>query len=112
MILNTVQFPPYLHGGIRDPAYRRGQAPNARPHLNKKTVVTEDIKNFFPTVHFSLTTTTGILIGEPDQLAMDLFRLVFFAMNWPDTADDPEKLSSLVRAGSEYNLWRPTSRSY
>jgi len=38
---------------------------------------------------------------------MEVLRLVFFAMNWPDTVDDPEKLAALVHLGYEYNMRRP-----
>jgi Putative DNA-binding domain len=57
------------------------------------------------TVSFSLTATTETLMQSRDQFAMDLLRLVFFAMNWPGTADDPAKLAALVRWGNEYNGW-------
>jgi hypothetical protein len=50
LILSRVDYPRYLQGGIRDRSSPRGQAANARLHVRKKTLITEDIKNFFPSV--------------------------------------------------------------
>lgn len=50
LILNKVEFPVYLQGGIKDPAMPRGQAANARLHLHQRTLVTVDIAQFFPSV--------------------------------------------------------------
>src|ERR1700676_1096962 len=40
-------------------------------------------------VAFTLSTTTDRLTQSRDLLALDILRLVFFAMGWPGTADDP-----------------------
>lgn len=50
MILHKVDYPPYLQGSIRDPQNPRGQRPNALLHTRKRTVITEDIKKYFPSV--------------------------------------------------------------
>jgi hypothetical protein len=44
MILKTVQFPEYLQGSIK----KRGQASNARRHVGRRLLITEDVENFFP----------------------------------------------------------------
>jgi hypothetical protein len=44
MILRTVDFPEYLQGSLKN----RGQASNARRHLGRRLVITEDVQNFFP----------------------------------------------------------------
>jgi hypothetical protein len=44
MILKTVQFPEYLQGSIK----QRGQASNARRHVGRRLLITEDVENFFP----------------------------------------------------------------
>lgn len=44
MILKTVEFPPYLHGGIK----KRGQSSNAQCHVGRRLLITEDVANFFP----------------------------------------------------------------
>lgn len=50
LILNKVEYPRYLQGSIKDPLFPRGQASNARLHVDKKTLTTLDIKQFFPSV--------------------------------------------------------------
>ena len=52
LILNKVDFPPYLQGGIKDRVRPRGQSENARLHLRKRTLLTEDIEHFFPSLNF------------------------------------------------------------
>lgn len=44
MILKKVQFPPYLQGSIK----KRGQGSNARCHVGRRLLITEDVENFFP----------------------------------------------------------------
>ncbi len=44
MILVTVQFPEYLQGSIKG----RGQGTNARKHVGRRLIITEDLENFFP----------------------------------------------------------------
>ena len=50
LILNHVAYPIYLQGSIKDRTFPRGQAANARRHTRKHTLITEDIKQFFPSV--------------------------------------------------------------
>lgn len=57
------------------------------------------------TVTFTLETTTADLQQGPNAFTGELLRLVFFAMNWPDIADSPEKLEAIITTGYEYNFW-------
>jgi hypothetical protein len=50
MILNLVNFPIYLQGGIKDRDSPRGQKANAARHVESEIVITEDIKQFFPSI--------------------------------------------------------------
>ncbi len=50
LILNKVEYPRYLQGSIKDRRQPRGQAANARLHTRKRTLISEDIKQFFPSV--------------------------------------------------------------
>lgn len=43
---NVLKFPSYLHGGIK----KRDYITNAKQHLQPKTIISEDIKNFFPSI--------------------------------------------------------------
>ena len=56
-------------------------------------------------VTFEIATSTEALHENPDLVAMDVFRFVFFSVNWPGLIDTPDKLENLVRAGYTYNSW-------
>ena len=108
LILHKVDYPRYLQGSIKDRATPRGQAPNARLHVDKKTLATEDIKQFFPSVrrhivfdiwhrffHFpplvadcltALTTKEGTLPQGAKTSAL-LANLVFWEIEWHVVAD-------------------------
>lgn len=49
-LLAQVKYPKYLHGGIRDVNDRRSIYSNAQVHGKAKTVVLQDIKDFFPSI--------------------------------------------------------------
>jgi hypothetical protein len=57
-------------------------------------------------VAFTLDSTTEYLMQSRDQMAGEILRVVFLAINWPKTADNPQKLLDLLKAGYEYNNWR------
>ena len=50
-ILDTVQYPPYLQGGISDPTSPRDYKSNAEIHVGARATFTTDIANFFPSIH-------------------------------------------------------------
>ncbi len=56
-------------------------------------------------VSFSIDTSLEDLSEHSHQVATDLLRYVFFAINLPDSVDSPQKLTDQLRAGYEYNLW-------
>lgn len=47
-LLKKVRFPRYLLGGIADPDYPRTPEAHARVHASSKIVISEDIKDFYP----------------------------------------------------------------
>lgn len=49
-ILCKVTYPEYLHGGIKDAKYPRSIYSNARVHSGAKTVILQDIADFFPSI--------------------------------------------------------------
>lgn len=49
-MLSKVTYPGYLHGGIRDPKLPRSIYSNARVHTGAKTVILQDIADFFPSI--------------------------------------------------------------
>ena len=50
MILERVNYPLYLQGSIKDRTSPRGQKANAEQHISPETLITVDIKSFFPSV--------------------------------------------------------------
>jgi hypothetical protein len=50
LILKKVSYPLYLQGSIKDPVSPRGQKANAGLHVRKRVLISEDIKQFFPSV--------------------------------------------------------------
>ncbi|WP_311968468.1 reverse transcriptase family protein [Pseudomonas baltica] len=76
-VLSKVTYPEYLHGGIKDPKFPRSIYSNARIHTGAKTVILQDIVDFFPSI-----TTEHI-----QRLFVGLFRF---------SADVASLLASLV----------------
>ena len=50
LILNQVKYPIYLQGSIKDRQSPRGQKANANLHTRKRVLISEDIKQFFPSI--------------------------------------------------------------
>ncbi|MAQ51677.1 MAG: RNA-directed DNA polymerase [Pseudomonas sp.] len=48
--LARVRYPDYLHGGIKDPSSPRSIYSNALTHGKAKTILLQDIKDFFPSI--------------------------------------------------------------
>jgi hypothetical protein len=56
-------------------------------------------------VSFSLETTQDALDEDLNQVATDLLRYAFFAINLPGWVDSPEHLAQLLSTGYRYNFW-------
>lgn len=56
-------------------------------------------------VQFQIFTTSESLCEDPTALAKDLFRYVFFSVNWPALIATPHDLDNLVGMGYLYNQW-------
>jgi hypothetical protein len=56
-------------------------------------------------VEFSISTTTDNLRNEPDGVAMEILRYVFYSVNWLDLIDTQSKQEDLLRKGYYYNGW-------
>jgi hypothetical protein len=54
---------------------------------------------------FSIDTTVESLNDGLDDVAMEILRRVFFAVDWADLISKPEKLKDLVLTGYRYNGW-------
>jgi Putative DNA-binding domain len=56
-------------------------------------------------VEFSISTTSEILRERTDVVVMEILRLTFFSVNWPDLIETQGRLENLLRAGYQYNCW-------
>jgi hypothetical protein len=56
-------------------------------------------------VTFDLLITTDELQQNRDEVAKNLLKYVFFALNWPDAVSSDDMLNLLIRRGYEYNMW-------
>jgi len=56
-------------------------------------------------VEFS--TPADRLYTHRDDVAGDLLKTLFFALNWPDQAADPGLIANLVAKGAYFNSWAP-----
>jgi len=112
LILRKVGYPLYLQGSIKDPVCPRGQKANAGMHVRKRVLISEDIKQFFPSVTSpvifdiwhrffrfpppvaeiltKLTTKDGALPQGTKTSAL-LTNLVFWEHEWRVVADFHER---------------------
>ena len=59
---------------------------------------------------FPLALSSDKLIDKADGVAMEVLKLILFAVNLPSLVDTQAKLEALIAAGYQYNFWvRPTS---
>lgn len=56
-------------------------------------------------VAFSIETTSDDLQRRPDAVAIELLRVIFFAVNWPDAVTTPDAIAELIRDGYHFNMW-------
>ncbi|KIQ36882.1 MULTISPECIES: reverse transcriptase family protein [Pseudomonas] len=96
-MLCKVIYPAYLHGGIKDAKLPRSIYSNARVHIGAKTVVLQDIADFFP----SITTEhihrvfVGLFQFSPDVATL-LASLVTRDGQVPQGASTSSYLANLV----------------
>lgn len=103
--LVRVRYPDYLHGGIKDPIKRRSIYSNARIHGKAKTILLQDIKDFFPsiTVQHVQQIFSG-LFGFSDEVARVLALLTTRQGVVPQGASTSSYLANLVFWDTEPSL--------
>jgi hypothetical protein len=105
MMLHNVDYPRYLQGSIRDRQNPRGQRPNAAMHTRKRTLITEDIKKFFPSVRAEIV--FGIwhkFFRFPPPVATLLTKLTTKDGELPQGTKTSALLSNLVFWDVEWKL--------
>jgi hypothetical protein len=105
LILNKVTYPIYLQGSIKDRTSPRGQAANARRHTRKRCLITEDIKQFFPSVRRHLVFDIWHRFFRcPPIVAECLTKLTTKADTLPQGAKTSALLANLVFWEDEWCL--------
>lgn len=115
-IFSACVFPEYLHGSIRDRDCPRDFLSNATEHKAADTVITLDIRNFYPTItEREVFKVFKYLFRFSDEAAESLTALVTLNGTVPQGAPtssfvanlifydkEPRLVSELVRSGASY----------
>lgn len=96
-LLVRVRYPEYLHGGIKDQAHPRSIYSNAQVHGRAKTVVLQDIKDFFPSIKMAhVQQIFSGIFGFSDDVAEVLAMLTTRDGVVPQGASTSSYLANLV----------------
>lgn len=115
-IFSGCTFPSYLHGSIKDPSSPRDFLSNALEHRSAETVITLDIKNFYPSIsEGEVFKVFKYLLRFTDEVAKSLAALVTLNGSLPQGAPtssfianmmfydkEPKLVSEFQRAGISY----------
>ena len=92
-ILQRLEFPDYVHGGIAGFSPRT----NATPHVNKPIIVKSDIKDFFPSItHERVLRLFRIRLQCSDEVAEVLAMLTTYKNSLPQGSPTSTVVATLV----------------
>jgi len=60
---------------------------------------------------FDLLISSPRLTSQRDDVATDIIRTIFFAMNWPDVATNSDYIKQCLENGYEFNHWQAPQAS-
>ncbi|MDQ8036136.1 MAG: reverse transcriptase family protein [Pedobacter sp.] len=104
-LFSKVEFPLYLTGGIRDDSNPRDYVLNAAMHCGAYVVISNDIKNFFPSVRKKLILEIfKHFFHFPSDVSELLAQLVTLDNYLPQGAPTSSYLANLVFFDIEYQL--------
>lgn len=104
-IFHHVYFPQYLQGSIKDSESPRDYIINASIHSNKKIVIKEDIKNFFPSIKSShVEKTWRRLFRFPADVASALTKLTTYNNEIPQGAPTSSYIANVIFWDTEPNI--------
>lgn len=96
-ILSQVDYPRYLQGGIYDPESARSYIADARIHVGCKVLISQDIKDFFPSVKYDLVLKIWMIFFKlPPDVAHCLTKLTTRNGELPQGAITSPALANLV----------------
>ncbi len=85
-------------GGLRAHAFERGRpiVSNARPHTNKRVVISLDLRDFFPSTEARRVRSCLRFVGRSRAAAGEITRLTTWEGGLPQGAPTSPRLSNLV----------------
>ncbi len=102
-ILEHVQYPSYLQGGIKDEQNKRDYIKNAGIHTESKTLISLDIKKYFDNIRPPfIYDVFKYFFRFPDQVCEILTRIVTLGNKLPQGACTSTYLANLLFFNSEY----------
>jgi hypothetical protein len=57
-------------------------------------------------LELTMEITTQLLFEKLDGIVMDLFRRIYFALNWPRLVQTPQDLEKILKRAYEFNDWK------
>lgn len=104
-ILEKIEYPFYLQGGIKDPNKPRDYVENARIHAGSKILISLDIKDFYHSIREgSVLPIFKQLLRFPDDVSETLTRLVMLSGKVPQGACTSSYIANLIFHNFEYHL--------
>jgi len=104
-ILELVQYPPYLQGGIKDQTQPRDYIQNAKIHCGQKAIINLDIKNFYPNIKQKYVNDIfKHLFKFSDEVSNALTALTTYKGKVPQGACCSSYIANLVFFNSEYSI--------
>src|SRR5579859_6774712 len=104
-IFCNVQYPCYLQGGIYDPESPRSYIADASLHIGAKTLISQDIKDFFPSITYEhVLAIWKYLFHFPPEVAHCLTQLVTHHGSLPQGAITSPAIANMVFFQSESRL--------
>ncbi len=91
-ILNLIELPDCVHGGVK----RRSNITNAKPHQGKKFQFTTDLQDFYPSVSSKKVYDTFISLSFSPHLAHWLTKLTTWKKELPQGAPTSTHIANLV----------------
>ena len=96
-ILSQVDYPRYLQGGIYDPESTRSYIADARIHVGCKVLISQDVKDFFPSVKYDLVLKIWMIFFRfPPDVSHLLTKLTTRNCELPQGAITSPALANLV----------------
>lgn len=104
-ILEKVQYPTYLQGGIKDRKSVRDYVQNSKIHAGSAFLISLDIKNFYPNIKAEYVFEIfSKLLKFPDEVANILTSLVTLNGRLPQGACTSSYIANLIFFNTEYSL--------